>query len=1266
MSNELQAPTISLSKESSAANITDKRLFVIGIGASAGGLEALERLFKAMPADTGAAFVVIQHLSPDFKSLMDELLARHTSMRIHRVEDGMAVEPNSIYLMPPKKEMIISGGRLLLTDKDPGQDLRLPIDHFFRSLAHDAGRRAIAIVLSGTGSDGSRGIRDVHEAGGLIIAQSEETAKFDGMPKSARDTGLVDCVLTPEQMPRAIADYQSMLVSDVAELDGQPEWGRPVRGVEAIFKLLRDDYGIDFSHYKPNTVARRIERRLSLNHASDLDDYVQRLRSDAGELNSLYRDLLIGVTRFFRDREAFEHLERHVLPGLLAAKRANDEVRVWVAGCATGEEVYSLAILLHEQLQLLGRPLNVKIFATDVHRASLEVAGTGIYKEETLAEVTPSRLHRYFSKKPDGFQVVPELRQMIVFAQHNLIKDAPFTKLDLITCRNLLIYLQPHAQKKVLSLFHFGLRTGGVLFLGPSETPGELAPEFEGLDEHWKQYRKRRDVRLPPDLRLPLSTVPAHVRLAAPISGAGNLDAPLLGAYDRLLEEFIPPGLLVTDRRQLVHAFGNAGQFLRYRDGRPSTDILDLLDGDLKLALAGALQRAAKDLAPVVYRGVRVRTAKGEELLKVAVKPILNRHSNLTHLFISLENLETPAAAAATATEMSVDAASQEHVSSLESELRYTRENLQATIEELETSNEELQASNEELVASNEELQSTNEELHSVNEELYTVNAEYQKKIVELTEITDDMDNLLRSTDIGTIFLDRNLCIRKFTPQIGRAFDLLPHDIGRRIDAFSHNIAHPGLLDDVASVLATGTPVEKEVQDRHGNWFFLRTLPYRSRTKLEGVVVSLIDISLLKRNEAAIRRSAAELECANKELQASLVRQARAEEEAREAVRLRDQFLAILSHELRNPLAAVMNASQLLECDILDEKALRESCGVIVRQSRQMGRLLDDLLDVSRITRNKIEIRKSVVDLCQTSREAIEAIGPSLNERDLRLEADLPDEPVLVYGDPARLQQIQVNLLANAVKFTPPGGQIWLTVESEDGHAVLRVRDTGIGIPPAMRDKIFELFVQLDGAPGKADGGMGVGLTLVRALVQLHQGEICLRSEGEGQGSEFTVRLPLDTSGAQPAKEKNSLAILAGARLLLIEDQSDLRIVTTRLLETLGCEVYPTGDGMEGVDAVSRFAPDAGLIDIGLPDVDGYEVAHRIRGLPQGRSLPLIALTGFGNQSDRQKALETGFHAHLVKPVDVYQLAAVLARVIRTDEQTHAMTPQTAKEEQVS
>jgi two-component system CheB/CheR fusion protein len=575
-----------------AATSAAEPLYVVGIGASAGGLEALERFFKAMPESTGMAFVVIQHLSPDFRSLMDELLARHTRLEIHRVTDGMPVEPDSIYLLPPKKEMIISDGRLLLTDKEPQQDLSLPIDHFFRSLAQDAGDRAVAIVLSGTGSDGSRGIRDVHEAGGLVLAQRPETAQFDGMPRNACETGVVAGVLAPEEMAEELVAHAARARTSLDPAQ------RATAGVDAIFKLLRDEYGIDFSYYKPNTVERRIDRRLTLNQCFDIEGYVERLRRDPEERNALYRDLLIGVTRFFRDREAFDRLEREVVADLIARRRPEEEVRVWVAGCATGEEAYSLAILFDERFRAAGRPPNVKIFASDVHRASLDVASAGVYAEDNLAEVSPARLQRYFVRKGHGYQVASELRQMLVFAVHNVIKDAPFTKLDLITCRNLLIYFQPPVQKKVVSLFHFGLRTGGMLFLGPSESTGELAEEFEDLDPHWKIYRKRRDIRLPSDMRLPLSQ-PVHLRTTPPLAqGAQPFDTTLAAAYDRLLDRYMPSGVLVSDRRGLVHSFGDVSRYFAFPRGRATMDVLELVKDDLRLPLAGALQRAAKDRAP--------------------------------------------------------------------------------------------------------------------------------------------------------------------------------------------------------------------------------------------------------------------------------------------------------------------------------------------------------------------------------------------------------------------------------------------------------------------------------------------------------------------------------------------------------------------------------------------------------------------------------------------------------------------------------------------
>lgn len=832
---------------------------IVGIGASAGGLEALERFFSKMPPDRGLAFIVVQHLSPDFKSMMDELLARHTALAIHRVEDGMAVERDSIYLIPPKKEMIISGGTLFLKDRGTDGALSLPVDVFLLSLAQDSGSSAVGIILSGTGSDGSRGVRAIHDAGGLVLVQREDTAKFDSMPRAAIDTGAVHYVLPPEAMPEALLDYVSNPCGDTEPAAATGTHAAD-ECIDHIFTLLRDHFGIDFAHYKPATVTRRIDRRLSMTQAVDLEDYVRKVQEDPEELSSLYKDLLIGVTQFFRDPEAFARLEHDIIPGLLAKRASKDELRIWVAGCATGEEAYSLAILFHERLTAMRRPVNVKIFATDVHRASLAFASAGIFSADSLRDVPSARLEYYFTRRGDHYHVSKELRRMIVFAPHNVIRDAPFTKMDLTSCRNLLIYLEPRAQQRVLSLFHFSLRVGGVLFLGPSESITPLSGEFETLDEHWRLFRKKRDVRLCIEPRMQLCPPGAAVHSPlesepAPSSGA-HVDMRLLRVYDALLAERMPAGVLINERRELVHCFGEARTFLHPSAGRSSLDILDLVDGELRTALAAAIQRTAKEHVPVVYRGVRVNSGTKEMHVTLTTRAFPDRHTQSTFILVSLDPMIAPPAAIEDPGEFDAGNVSRERIGTLETELRYTKENLQATIEELETSNEELQATNEELLSSNEQLQSTNEELHSVNEELYTVNAEYQRKIEELTELTNDMENLLRSTDIGTIFLDEELQVRKFTPAAAQAFNLLPQDTGRPISHISHNIDHPVLLDDVRRVLEGGRTEEKEVLNREGVPFLMRIQAYRAGGKsADGVVLTFVDLSSVRRAERALRES---------------------------------------------------------------------------------------------------------------------------------------------------------------------------------------------------------------------------------------------------------------------------------------------------------------------------------------------------------------------------------------------------------------------------
>jgi two-component system CheB/CheR fusion protein len=976
----------------------------------------------------------------------------------------------------------------------------------------------------------------------------------------------------------------------------------------------------------------------------------------------------------------------------------------------------------------------VKIFATDVHPGSLERASQGIYDEEAVASVPPERLERYFLHTSGMFQVVPELRQMIVFAAHDVIKDAPFTRIDMISCRNLLIYLQPPAQQKVLSLFHFALNRGGVLFLGPSESLGSLAPDFETVDKHWQICRKQSDVRVPVETRL---HAPPRAALAPMTTPAARYSVShLLGTYDALLDDVMPPSFLVSDRGQLVHAFGGASRFLRARDGRQGLDMLDVVDSELRMVLVGGLKRALLEPGEIVFKGVRAGTGTDAGIYKVRIRRYQSRTGGPPHLLVSLDRMEgsAPDQAIKTQTEIDLDQVSREQVSALEAELSHTKENLQAAIEELETSNEELQASNEELQSSNEELQSTNEELQSVNEELYTVNAEFQRKILELTLLTNDIDNLLSSTQVGTIFLDGELKIRKFTPQIAETFDLVMHDVGRPIATFAHKMDHPELVDDLQRVLATGDPVERELLGVKGKAFFLRILPYRVQGRIDGVVLTLIDISGLKtaedalfheryllnsllfsvpdaiyfkdargkfiranqamaarlglkdprdavgktafelpdqglalamhrQDEAVLRTGEAQHYALEKRAASDgaqgwdlvtrlaltdranrvvgiiaifrdVTEQKRTEEKIQEDVRRRDQFLAMLSHELRNPLGAIVSATALLRRKETPPAGPGRLVDLLERQSRQMARLLDDLLEVGRVTQNKIELRKTVVDLSAVTREAAAAVEEMMESRGLHFTVQIDPSLPRIDGDPARLQQIEVNLLSNAAKYTEPGGHVVLPAD-------------GAGVAPEMLDSIFDLFVQSSRTLDRSQGGLGVGLTLVRALVSMHGGTVTAASGGVGKGCEVTVRLPLTASmEEEPVPPPRPLSKLKeGATIVIVEDNTDSRELLYELLTGAGFECQVATNGIEALKLLEETRPDIAILDVGLPEMDGFEVARRLRRDPEHDRTCLIAMTGYGRASDRVTAKDAGFDHHLVKPVDTEELLSLLANM---------------------
>jgi two-component system CheB/CheR fusion protein len=1465
---------------------------IVGIGASAGGLESLERLFSHMPRTSGMAFVVIQHLSPDFKSVIDELLARRTRIPILQAEDGIEVEPDTVYLLPPRKEMIIKAGRLYLKDKEPKQGLRLPIDHFFRSLAIEAGPMARAIVLSGTGTDGSRGLVEIKRLGGIVLAESEDSAKFDGMPRAAQNTGHVDRVLRPEEMPEALRRWNEAPGTSLGATDD--EAGSLETSEESIFRMLRDECGIDFSHYKTTTVGRRIERRISMSRLGGIEEYVAKLRTEPRELSALYEDMLIGVTRFFRDADAFEAISRVVVPQILDAVPSNEDVRIWVPGCASGEEAYSLAILFHEQLTLRDRPANLKVFATDVHRGSLEAAGQGFYSEESVADVNPDRLRRYFVRRPNGYQVSQDVRQLIVFAPHNVLRDAPFTKLDLISCRNLLIYFQPHAQEAALSLFHFGLKTGGILFLGSSESPGALKDDYDAVEERYRLYRKVRDARRVESVKLPfLRGFAAAPSAPRPPPRAGISDNQLLSIYDRLLDRFMPPSFLVSEDRELIDTFSGAERFLRLRGRRPSHGFLDLLPEAARAVVGGLIQKAVNDSTPVHYAGLEMPVGGVRSRVDVTAEPIDNRRLSKRQILVQFAvrpKVEAPPATdareeSAPPSRVSAEVLSADRVRTLEAELSYSRENLQASIEELEAANEELQATNEELVASNEELQSTNEELHSVNEELYTVNAEYQKKIFELEELNADFKHLLDATDVGILFLDSNLRIRKFTSQISSIFRLMSHDVGRKLSDFSHGLDRTDLVGDVRRAIGSGAVVETDVHDESGKCYFLRVLPYRlggggektgeeregeakaPRQDVQGAVLTFTDISTLEQARTRLDKLSAIVESSDdaivgEELDGTiatwnggaerlygytateavgmsgfdyvpperrdeevgfLVRLARgervdhvetvrlhkdgrhipvsvtmspirdgrgeivgisaigrditqlvatrrdvkereehirlllesmaegvygvdlagactfanpscarmlgyddaasivgktmhvhhvppngaagadsctleagaregrnvhaddrvfsrcdgktfpvefwshpvsvggrlvgavvtfidiaerkkAEHEIKIAARRREEFLAMLSHELRNPLAAVLNATTLMSTPSAEPSMVEQARLVVQRQAAHMARLLDDLLDVARITRGAVGLQKRVTDVREGAKAAAEALRPLFQAHRTDLVLVMPDDPLPVFGDPDRLQQIHANLFGNAASYSQDGSPVHVVLAREGQEVIIRVKDHGMGIGPELLPHIFELFVQGEQNLDRSRGGLGIGLTLVKMLVELHGGSVVARSDGAGKGSEFVVRIPAH-DGAPQVESTRPLARVTGKKIVLVEDHEDSRQLLRSLLEAKGYSVVEAPDGHAALSAIRESVPDVALVDIGLPGMDGYEVARTLRTDHALGELILVALTGYGRDSDVLRAKEAGFNHHLTKPVRPEVLDQLLANL---------------------
>jgi two-component system CheB/CheR fusion protein len=821
--------------------------FVVGVGASAGGLEAIEGFLRAVPADTGMAFLIVQHLSPDHKSHMVERLAKHTPMRVVSVEDGMPILRDTVYLLPPRKVLAVRDGKLRLEDRGAG--LTLPVDILFRSLAEEYGERTAAVVLSGTGTDGMRGVRAIGEAGGLIAIQDPATAKFDGMPRAAISVGLADYVLPVHELPARIGAYAVHRERARAAPVAAPSFAGGA--YDELTELVRRQTGIDFGQYKPSTVNRRIQRRMAINLIDNIEDYVALARSSSREVAGLFKELLISVTRFFRDVDAFEVLRREVIPQIASHTRLGEGIRVWVAGCATGEEAYSLAMLFEEYVDEGGRPRDVKIFATDIDRDALEFAGLGIYPESIAADVSQERLARFFVRRGESFQVARFLRQRVVFANHDVTRDPPFSRVALVSCRNLLIYLGAAMQAQVIAGFRFALRPGGYLFLGSSETPGELGDELETVNAPAKLYSRTQVRSRVPDVRQRATASAVGSLPWTPQVTAASVDQSVREAADALLHTYAPPSVLITEQHDVLHFFGQPSPLLRFGAGAASLNLLSLLPPALASVVSMATHRALRDDAAATYRSA---LGGGAGTATVTAQPLAPRGSSrclLVSLGVAAELAEAPRA---TAGELPADAERQ--IVDLQQELQFSRESLQASIEELETSNEELQAANEELVASNEELQSTNEELQSVNEELHTLNSEHQRKIAELVRLNDDINNLLLSTRLGSVFLDEDLVITRFTPAIAQVMNLMPRDVGRPIGHLSLRFDPAVLFAAIDEVRRARQPVERSIALSDDAEYVLRVAPYvtEAGSASAGVVVTVLDVTSIKQAERQLAR----------------------------------------------------------------------------------------------------------------------------------------------------------------------------------------------------------------------------------------------------------------------------------------------------------------------------------------------------------------------------------------------------------------------------
>jgi two-component system CheB/CheR fusion protein len=1357
-----------ITTRTTAETVADDSPFaIVGIGASAGGLEAATQLFAHLPADTGMAFVLVQHLDRKHDSQVRDILAKVTKMPVIEVRGGERPLPNEVFVIPSSADLTVVEGVFHLVPRAETSGLHLPIDLFLRSLADDRPRRAIGVILSGTGSDGSHGICEIKAGGGITFAQDEGSARHESMPLSAVHTGMVDFVLPPAAIAREIARIarHSFLAprSVAGNQSDEPSF-------KNILARLRATTQVDFSLYRDTTIRRRLLRRMALRSQDTLAEYEQLLTREPAEVTALYRDLLINVTSFFRDPAVFEVLKRVVFPEILSRITGDEAVRIWVPGCSTGQEAYSLAIALLECLDDQSASPRIQIFATDISgSASLDKARIGFYSRKIESEVSPERLERFFDAEADGYSIHKSVRDLCTFARQNVSADPPFSHLDLISCRNVLIYLGPRLQKAVLPTFHYALKPNGFLLLGPSEAIGGFDELFSTVDKQNKIFAKR--ATLVPHIvqfgsKDPRPTLSSHV----PFPNAASVASTLLHKEaDRiLLSHFTPAGVLVDDDLEILQFRGRTAPYLEASPGVANLSLLRMASETLGLELKTAIDEVRARGVAVRRGGVRLRGDRGFREIELEVLPVGTPKSHEGGFLILFHDT---AARDGQTVSVASDGLSdvQREAAYLRQEVTAARDHLQSVLEEhdaakeeLTSANEEIQSTNEELQSAVEELETAKEELQSSNEELTTVNEELAARNVDLVHANEDLLNFIASADIPIVVLGDDLRVRRISAPAERTLKLVAADVGRSIADIKLPIEKVALEKSIATVVQTGVPATHEVRDTNGRWLSLRLRPYITQAgKSDGIVMSLIDIHEIKTSEQLLRhaRKRAQMtidtirepflvldqdlrvESMNqafarvfkvgsnalvgslffeiergqwdipalrellKEIQdtdssfedlefehefAGLGRRVmrlnarRVMESAGEGHRVllafwdvtdsvdarrheahhlkevvdasasKDLFLATLSHELRTPLNAILGWAQLLASGTLDVVESDEALTAIRRGGRAQAALIADMLDVSRIVSGKLNLVLKPIDIRRDVQNAVESLQPDARSKGVSLSVSVDGSPCRVSADGARLQQVVRNLVHNAVKFTPSGGKVDVTLRTKGDEFEVIVADTGIGIDPVFLPHIYDIFRQADSTTTRTHSGLGLGLAISNNLVGLHNGTLEARSEGLGQGSTLTLTLPrCEESVVPPASAlgigKASSPDLGGLRAMVVDDDpASLRLVATAL-KVAGALVTTAASTDVALLAWTRVRPQILVTDIAMPGRDGYSLLRAVRAIEVqgGGKIPVLAVTAHATPADRGSVKDVEFDAILTKPIDTDELVSIVSDLAR-------------------